>query len=86
VFPELVSRASVESLKLLGEFSGHANRMNRRQSLKLHQRFLQTMGRLEVNRCAVSGDRDSQFTTSLAAFYRQEAAKIKGVSRQAGTN
>jgi hypothetical protein len=40
VSPELLSRTAMESLKLLGEFSSHANRMSRRQNLKLRQRFL----------------------------------------------
>jgi hypothetical protein len=37
VSPELLSRTAMESFKLLGEFSSHANRMNRRQNLKLRQ-------------------------------------------------
>jgi hypothetical protein len=37
VSPELLSRTAMECFKLLGQFSGHANRMSRRQNLKLGQ-------------------------------------------------
>src|ERR1700719_3938640 len=37
VSPELLSGTAMESFKLLGEFSSHANRMSRLQNLKLRQ-------------------------------------------------